>query len=165
MFQTIFDLIDIRAFSSIWYWILVLFVWRTIQRRVLVELSPRLVVQARSEPEAATLVAAALHARPVGSDLGGVARGSCVSALLVMLGFVYGFEFAQALALIYLPVFLVALLDLRAAHRAVSLDPGEPQARFLLGHHMLVQFIGFAAIGVTALYGMVRVLRAHYLGT
>lgn len=162
MIQTIFDLIDTRAFSSLWYWVVVAGVWSVVSRRVL-GVPVELVIRARHQPEAAALLRGLLPppARPGAVR---VVIVSCLLTVLVMLGFVHGVELAQAVSLIVLPLAGVWLLDLRAAHRAAGVTEAEPLVRLLLGHHFLVQFIGFAAIGIAALYGMLQVLRAHYLG-
>ena len=128
-----------------------------------------LVVRARHEALAAQqmrvlLEEVAVRLRP---GLGQVLLASCGLTVLVVLGFGHGLQLAQAIALLLVPLAAVRLMNLRAARRVAAILPGEtePVVRMLLAHHTLVQFFGFAMIGATALYGMLRVLRAHYLGS
>ena len=86
-----------------------------------------------------------------------------------MLGFVYHFEFAQAAALILVPLSLVGLLSLRAAERLEpGLQPGgldaEAVAQALTRHRFRVQLVGLMAISVTALWGMFQNLSHYYVG-
>ncbi|WP_420343581.1 component of SufBCD complex [Paenirhodobacter sp.] len=168
MFTTIFALIDTRSFSNIWYWIAVAGIWSLVSRRVL-GVPLELVVRARHEALAAQqmrvlLEEVAVRLRP---GLGQVLLASCGLTVLVVLGFGHGLQLAQAIALLLVPLAAVRLMNLRAARRVAAILPGEtePVVRMLLAHHTLVQFFGFAMIGATALYGMLRVLRAHYLGS
>lgn len=163
MIQTIFDLIDTRAFSSLWYWILVAVVWSVVTRRVL-EIPIDLALRARTEPAAEVLTRELLTWRRMRPGTVWVVVVSCALTVLLVLGFGSGFEAAQAVAMLAVPVTAVQLLDMRAARRAQSAADGAALARVLLGHHVVVQVIAFASIGATALFGMVKVLRAHYLG-
>mgnify|MGYP007008945977 CR=1 FL=1 len=174
--QNIFQLVDMRSFSSLWYWIALAVTWSTTSHWVL-GVPFDMVSRARR------------HAGPAGDDLvtltrinvarllligreAGLALSlvvSCLLSLLVVLGFVYHVEFAQAAALILVPLSLVGLLSLRAAERLEpGLQPGgldaEAVAQALTRHRFRVQLVGLTAISVTALWGMFQNLSHYYVG-
>ncbi|MFT3689209.1 component of SufBCD complex [Paenirhodobacter sp.] len=159
----IFDLIDTRAFGSLWYWILVAAAWGMVTRRVL-DVPLDLAFRARVDAGAEVLVRGLLAQRRV-PGLPRVVLVSCALTVLLLLGFGEGYELAQAVALIAVPVTLVRLLDLSAARRARAAPDGPMLAQVLLSHHVVVQVVAFAVIGGTAWYGMRQIVRAHFLGT
>lgn len=166
--QTIFDLIDMRSFSNLWYWIALAVTWSSASHWVL-GVPYDMVLRARRRGGAAaedllaiTRVNTArmtMIAREAGVGLAVVASFMLTS--LGLLGFWYRVEFAQAVFLILCPLTLVGLLSLRAAHRLEpalqlgALDP-EAVARALLRHRFNVQLIGMLAITVTAFWGMLQ---------
>lgn len=74
---------------------------------------------------------------------------------LVLLGFVYAIEFAQALLLLGFPMSLVGLLSLSTA-RLIRIEgsTGDVLQRRLMRHRLYTQIIGMFSIFVTALWGM-----------
>lgn len=176
MLQNIFQLIDMRSFSSLWYWIALAVTWSTTSHWVLgVPFDMVTRARRRGGAEGADLVALTrlnvarllVIGREAGLALSLVA--SCLLSLLVVLGFVYRFEFAQAAALILVPLSLVGLLSLRAAARLEpGLQPGgldaEAVAQALTRHRFRVQLVGLAAISITSLWGMFQNLSHYYIG-
>ena len=81
--------------------------------------------------------------------------GFFVLTSLVLLGFVYAIEFAQALLLLGFPMSLVGLLSLSTA-RLIRIEgsTGEVLRRRLMRHRLYTQIIGMVSIFVTALWGM-----------
>ena len=74
---------------------------------------------------------------------------------LVLLGFVYGVEFAQAVLLLGFPMSLVGLLSLSTARLIrVEGSQGEVLRRRLMRHRLYTQIIGMVAIFITAMWGM-----------
>lgn len=173
--QTIFDLIDMRSFSNLWYWIALAVVWSSASHWVLgvpfdmVLRARRKGGQAASDLVTITTVNVArllMIGREGGVVLSVVA--SFVLSSLAVLGFGYKMEFAQAVFLILFPLALVGLLSLRAAAR---LEPGlelgaDPEwvARALHRHRIAVQAVGMAAITVTSMWGMIQNFSISILG-
>lgn len=173
--QTILDLIDLRSFSNLWYWIALAVVWSTASHWVLgvpfdmVLRARRLGGQAAEDMMVLTAVNVR-RLRLIGQEAG-VALALMVSfvlSALVVSGFVYKVEFAQALALIAVPLAGVGLMSLRTAARlAPVLEAGatpETVAQMLAHHRVAVQALGLAAITLTALWGMFQNLRLSMLG-
>jgi hypothetical protein len=73
---------------------------------------------------------------------------------LLVLGFWYDIEFAQAVVLLFAPMMLVIWLSVRASRRILAEGgTGEPLFRRLTIHRRVVQVIGMLSITVTAFYG------------
>lgn len=158
--MTLLDLIDFRAFSSFWYWLLVCLIWvRSMghARGVPLDLLRRAEAgdgPARTALEA--LVAAEDQARArrpeafVALEVGIWSFGLTV---LAVLGLGYGQELAQACLLIALPQGMVGLVTGRAARAMAGADGAALRARlFRLNRH--VQWIGIAAVFVSSIFGM-----------
>jgi hypothetical protein len=84
---------------------------------------------------------------------------------LLMLGFVYDIEFAQALVLMLLPMNVVGLINLRAA-RAIRATEHDDHAlrRRLVRTRLYVQLVGVVSIFVTGIWGMIQNLTNGVLG-
>ncbi|WP_349290216.1 component of SufBCD complex [Rhodobacter sp. JA431] len=172
--ETIFELIDMRSFSNLWYWIALAVVWSTTSHWVL-GVPFDLVVQARRKGGQAgqdMLVLTGINTRRllrIGREAGVVLSlgASFLLSLIVMLGFGYGFEFAQAVALIALPLTVVGAMSLRTAAQIepVLARAPEPEevAALLARHRVAVQAVGLVAITVTALWGMFQNMQLSVL--
>lgn len=172
--QLIFDLIDMRSFSNLWYWIALAVTWSTASHWVL-GVPFDMVQQARRRGGQAAedmMTLTGVNVRRlvmIGREAGAmVALGAAfVLSSLVVLGFGYGIEFAQAVALLALPLAVVAGLSLRMAARiapVLARDPSpEEVARLLMRHRLRVQVVGIVAITITALWGMFQNLRISIL--
>jgi hypothetical protein len=160
--QTLFEVIDMRSFSNLWFWIGLAVVWSSVSHWILGV--PNDVIQ---------------RARKVGgeaeADLENLVRINCnrlvyisnVSGLwllgfvcfsltgLGILGFFYWVEFAQAIFLLAFPLSLVGMLSISSA-RLYQLEQssGEALYKLLNRHRLYTQVIGMFAIFVTALWGM-----------
>ena len=170
--DTLFQLINLRSFSSLWYWIALAVVWSQASHSVL-GVPFDLVLRARSHGgEAEADLAQMVHvttgrlariAHQNGLVL--VVLGSGMLSLLAVLGFGYGVEFCQALLLVVLPLALVAVMTLRtAAALAVAPLAGEALIRRLSRHRLRTQVIGVVAIFMTARWGMWQNLRLGGIG-
>jgi hypothetical protein len=169
---TVFDLIDLRSFSSIWYWIMLVAVWSMAAHWVL-GVPQDVVARARRQGgpaavELAVMLRAGIRRRmwvraPFGHWLLGLA---CFGmTVLVLLAFVYRIEFAQAVVLIVAPMGLVFALGQRLARRIAALPEGAPEVLSLLANHRaLVQAIGGLSIFATTLWGMWQNLTISMLG-
>jgi len=173
--QTIFDLIDMRSFSNLWYWIALAVTWSTASHYVL-GVPFDLIVRARRKggPVAEDmLMLTGVNVRrilSIGREAGVTLTlvASFLLSLIVVLGFVFRFEFAQAVALIVVPLSCVGLLSLRTAARLEKVLAAEPEveavARILIRHRVSVQAVGMCAICVTALWGMFQNMQLSPLG-
>jgi len=169
---TIFDLIDLHSFSSIWYWIVLVAVWSTASHWVL-GVPQDAIARARLQggqaaAELQVLLRVGIRRRmwvraSFGHWLLGLA--SFAMTVLVLLGFAYRIEFAQALVLILAPMGLVFALGQRLARRIAALPESAPEIYPLLANHRaLVQAIGVLSIFVTTLWGMWQNLTFSVLG-
>ncbi|MDS0927266.1 component of SufBCD complex [Rhodobacter capsulatus] len=173
--QTIFELIDMRSFSNLWYWIALAVTWSTASHYVLgVPFDMIVRARRRGGPVAEDmLMLTAVNVRrllSISREAGVMLTlvASFLISLIVVLGFVFRIEFAQAVALILVPLSGVGLLSLRTAARLEPVLADAPEvervARILLRHRVSVQAIGMGSICVTALWGMFQNLQLSPLG-
>ncbi len=171
----VLDLLDMRSFSNLWYWIALAVTWSTASHWVL-GVPYDMVLRARrvggmASEDLVTLTAVNVRRLlMIGRDAGmalAVVVSFLLSALLVW-GFVYHMEFAQAVVLIAGPLVLVGGLSLRTAARlepllAAGVD-ADTLGRLLTRHRISVQAVGLASIVVTTLWGMFQNLQLSILG-
>ncbi len=162
LYQMLFDLIDMRSFSNLWYWIALGVIWSSASHWVL-GVPYDMINRARRDDgqvlgDVETLVRInvdrMLHAsRNHGPLL--IGATSFMATVLGLLGFAYRVEFAQAVLMIFVPLVMLAYLSLRTC---VKIEAGEGQGEVLLrrlGRHRLsVQVLGMLSILVTSMYGM-----------
>lgn len=171
-YSTVFELIDMRSFSNLWYWIALAVVWSTTSHWVLgvpwdlVHRAGRDGGQAEEDLE--HLVRINCNRLLYISGASGLWLLMLISFLLtslVILGFVYWVEFAQAVFLLAFPMTLVGLLGLSSARiiREQRLS-GQVLRRRLMRHRITTQVIGMLAIFITALWGMYQNLTHGALG-
>jgi hypothetical protein len=161
-YQTLFEMIDMRSFSNLWFWIALAVMWSTASHWVL-GVPFDMVLRARRHGGEAQVdledivrinVNRLLYISQV-SGLWLLGLGFFVLTSLVLLGFAYGIEFAQALLLLGFPMSLVGLLSLSTA-RLIRIEgsTGDVLQRRLMRHRLYTQIIGMISIFVTALWGM-----------
>lgn len=160
----IFDLIDLRSFSNLWYWIALAVTWSSASHWVLgipydmVLRARRLGGRAEADLEdiARVNVARILY---IVNEAGVILIALLAFALttLALLGFVYKVEFAQAVFLIAAPLSVVGAMSVATARRiAAGTERGEALRRRLALHRVGVQVIGMISIFVTAFWGMLQ---------
>lgn len=161
-YRTVFDLIDFRSFSNLWFWIALAVLWSTTSHWV-IGVPFDMVVRAR---KIGGETAQDLHdlvgintrrllfiARVSGLWLIGIA--AFVFTVLIVLGFFYHVEIAQAVFLLLAPMAIVGLLSLSTAQDITKMQlEGEDLYRRLSRHRMVVQAIGMVSIFITSLWGM-----------
>ena len=171
-YQTLFELIDMRSFSNLWFWIVLAVVWSTTSHYGL-GVPFDMVLRAKrhggqTEIDLEDLVRINSNRLLFIAQMSGlwIAGFACFFlTMLVMLGFVYGNEFAQAVVLLALPLSLVGLLSLSTAQLIRSEDArGEQLRKRLLRHRLYSQIIGMISIFVTALWGMYQNLNVGPFG-
>lgn len=171
LLDNILSLIDMRSFSSVWFWIVVALFWSAVTHNVL-GVSYDMIVQARRNgghtlADLQTLVE--IHVRRMLTMVRNIGHWimafvTAVMSLIFVLAFVYGLEFAQALFLLLLPLTITRLMVLRLAFRIERERLDEDRLlRALLRHRLWVQLLGVVIIFLTAIWGMLRVMTASVL--
>lgn len=161
-YETVFELIDMRSFSNLWFWIALAVVWSSASHWVM-GIPFDMIVRARRYGDAAEADLNDLVRINTGRILyiANVAGLFLVAVVcfaltgLAILGFVYRVEFAQALFLLSFPMTIVGILSLRTARFIDSQQcRGEDLYRLLARHRTYIQAIGMLSIFVTAMWGM-----------
>lgn len=161
-YKTVYELIDLRSFSNLWFWIALAVMWSSASHWVL-GVPYDMVTRARQ------------HGGDTNEDLEDMVRinvrrllfivrvsgpwiigfAAFLITALIVLGFYYWVEFAQALFLLAAPMALVGALSLHTARKIVAKNlSGADLQRQLTRHRMVIQGIGMISIFVTALWGM-----------
>lgn len=162
IFELMQELIDLRSFSNLWFWIALAVTWSTASHWV-IGVPIDMVHRARR------------HGGRTAQDLESIAhvhvnrmlfiaRVSGVWLLgfacfglsgLAVLGFFYAIEFAQAVFLLAFPMSIVSLITLSAAARIErEQSTGEALYKRLTRCRLYIQLVGMVSIFVTALWGM-----------
>lgn len=166
---TVFEAIDMRSFSNLWFWIALAVTWSTASHWVL-GVPFDMVVRARrhggqAEADLDDIVRVNVNRLLYISGVSGLwllGLICFVLTALAMLGFVYSVEFAQAVFLLAFPMSLVWVLSLSTARQIRDEGAqGELLWKRLNRQRVWTQFIGMASIFVTALWGMYQNL-SHY---
>ncbi len=172
-YDIIHELIDMRSFSNLWYWIGLAVMWSSTSHWVL-GVPWDVVARARryDTPEYIRDFEELLRINCDRIDYiinksGLVLSGVIFFTLtvLLLLGFVYYNEFCQAVFLMLMPMSLVLVLSVRAA-RAIKHQQlkGAELYRKLYVLRLIFQMIGMLAILVTAMWGMFQNLNSNAFG-
>lgn len=171
-YTSILELIDLRSFSNLWYWIALAVVWSSASHWVL-GVPFDMVQRARraggqSETDLADITRVNVNRMLYIVRVSGLwILGFVCFALsaLATLGFWYEVEFAQAVFLLGFPMSLVGLLNLSTARLIESEgSSGELLHKRLSRLRIYTQMIGMVAIFVTSLWGMYQNLAIGVLG-
>lgn len=172
IYGTVFEVIDMRSFSNLWYWIGLAVIWSTVSHWV-IGVPFDLVLRARRKggqftKDLETLVQINCNRLIYISDTAGlwiIGIGFGLITALALTGFVYGIEFSQALFLYVFPLSIVTLLSFSAA-RAIRNNAlaGEDLQKKLGRHRLITQIIGMMAVFVTSMWGMYQNLAVGPLG-
>lgn len=160
--ETIFELIDMRSFSNLWFWIALAVVWSTASHWILGVPFDMVTRARRHRGQAAEDLDALVRINTnrllyIGNVSGLWLLGFVCFILtgLALLGFFYRVEFAQAVFLLGAPMSAVGALNLSTARLIQQQEAeGEVLWRMLTRHRIWVQAIGMVSIFVTALWGM-----------
>ncbi|CUH41711.1 hypothetical protein [Ruegeria atlantica] len=170
--SSIFELIDMRSFSNLWYWIVLAVLWSSASHWAM-GVPYDLLVRARrvggqSEQDLLDIVRINRNRMLYIVDMSGlvILALSCFFFTgLAMLGFYYGVEFAQALFLLLFPVSLVTLINIRAARKLQRIEPVlESVSKILVRCRIYTQIIGMISIVITSLWGMYQNVSIGVLG-
>ena len=162
LYTTIRELIDLRSFSNLWYWIALGVIWSSASHWVLgvpydmVHRTKREGGQALEDLETMVRINTdrmLYFSRNQGPWLVGFV--CFLVTVLGLLGFAYHSEFSQAVLFLFLPLCGLGYLSLRSA---IMVEAGEGHGdalfRRLFWHRTTVQLLGMVSIFVTSLYGM-----------
>ncbi|RDC73136.1 component of SufBCD complex [Rhodovulum sp. 12E13] len=160
LYRTVTEVIDLRSFSNLWFWIALAVVWSTASHYVL-GVPYDMITRARrdggeAEEDLRDMVRVNVNRLLHIAESAGLwllALACFALTTLAIVGFVYGIEFAQALFLLGFPLSIVFALSLRTARRIRAAD-GEGLHRVLVRHRLSVQAVGVVSIFVTAMWGM-----------
>ena len=171
-YDSIFELIDLRSFSNLWYWIALAVTWSMTSPWVL-GVPFDMITRARrqggtAQSDMETMVHINVSRLTSIADVSGVWLAGFVGfglTVLGVLGFYYAVEFAQALFLIVAPISAVGALSLHAARQVMNgQGSGDALFRLLRRHRVLVQVIGMVSILVTSMWGMYQNMQFGALG-
>ncbi|MCZ4254949.1 component of SufBCD complex [Sulfitobacter sp. G21635-S1] len=171
-YQTLFELIDMRSFSNLWFWIVLAVTWSTASHWVL-GVPYDMVLRARrqgaqAEVDLEDMVRINVNRLLFIAQVSGlwILGFACFGlTMLVLLGFVYGMEFAQAVFLLAFPLSLIGALSLSTARLIQSESAtGERLRKRLTRHRLYTQIIGMVSIFVTAIWGMYQNVALGPLG-
>lgn len=161
IFDTVLEVIDLRSFSNLWYWIALAAVWSSVSHWVL-GVPHDMIQRARREGGQAEADVEDLVRININRLLHVIDRGAWMLpgtaafwlTTLAVLAFWYDIEFAQALLLLLAPMMLVVFFSVRSSRKIMAEGgTGEPLFRRLTIHRRIVQVIGMLSITVTAFYG------------
>ncbi len=160
--KTLFEVIDMRSFSNLWFWIMLALVWSSTSHWVL-GVPFDMVVRARrhggqADRDLRDLVRINIDRLLHISGMSGVwlfGGTAFMLTVLLILGFWYWVEFAQAVVLIALPLTIIGAMRLATARRiATQPHDGELLYKRLARLRFWTQVVGMISIFVTAMFGM-----------
>ncbi|MBU2993248.1 component of SufBCD complex [Octadecabacter sp. 1_MG-2023] len=160
--NTLFEVIDMRSFSNLWYWIALAVVWSSVSHWVLgvpfdmIQKARKLGDQAEADLQ--DMVRINVNRLLYIGQVSGLVLLTFLTFALTSLGimaFFYDVEFAQAVFLLAFPMTLVGALSMATAN-VIARDQPQGEALFarLTKHRVITQFIGMFSIFVTAMFGM-----------
>ena len=171
LYRILNDVIDLRSFSNLWYWIGLAVVWSSASRWVL-GVPYEMVQRGRRQGGQTALDVETMVAINCRRVLG-LSRAAAVPiffaaafliTVIAMLAFYYNVEFAQALFFLLAPMLAVGWLNVAAAARIdAGENRGEPLYHRLLTLRRKIQVLGMSVIFVTAMFGMWRNLNMSVL--
>lgn len=172
IYVTIFELIDMRSFTSMWFWIVLAVFWSMMSHYVLgvpYDLIQR-AARIGGEPMQDVEMLVRLNTKRIlffGSTAGLIVTGFGAFALssLALLGFAYGVEFCQAMFFLGFPFAVVSILGQRSA-RLIHSDGTHGTALLarLRKHRFATQAVGIVSIFVTAFWGIFHAMSTSILG-
>jgi len=171
-YEAVFEVIDMRSFSNLWYWIALAVLWSTTSHWVL-GVPFDMVLRARrkggeAERDLEDLVRINTNRILYIGRVAGIwllAFSSAFVTALVLLGFWYKVEFAQALFFFAFPLSIIGLLSMTTARRIQHENAkGDLLYRRLARHRLYTQIIGMLSVFVTAMWGMYQNLVVGPLG-
>lgn len=172
-YDSVFELIDMRSFSNLWFWIALAVLWSTTSHWVL-GVPWDMVVRARrgGSDQSVTDLEDMVRINTnrllyIVGETGLLMAGfTCfVLTTLFLVGFIYQREFAQAMFLLGFPMSIVLLLSIRTARKIQSNGmTGDVLFKQMHRHRLATQIIGVISIFITGMWGMFQNMTAGVLG-
>lgn len=176
-YETVFEVIDMRSFSNLWYWIGLAVLWSSVSHWVL-GVPFDMILRARRMPVDAEdtspmddlhdLVRVNVRRILYIAEVSGVwlmLFGSAILTALAVTATLYDIEFAQAVLLMAVPMTILGGLSVRTARKInTSGDREKVLIRRLMTHRFVTQLIGVVSIFITAMFGMYQNLDIGPLG-
>lgn len=172
LYQVLFELIDMRSFSNLWYWVMLAVMWSSSSHWIL-GIPFDLITRARKtggalQYDLEQLVRINCDRMLFISSTAGLIMVAFLGFLLstlLMLAVVYNIEFAQAVLFLVVPMSIVSMMSLRtAALIRAGDDRGEALYRRLHRQRISTQALGMLSILVTSMFGMYQNLHIGALG-
>lgn len=161
-----------RSFSNLWFWISLAVLWSSTSHWV-IGVPYDLVMRAKRHGAEHVDDLEALVRINVNrilyiantSGLWVIGLTAALASGLIVLGFFYDIEFAQAVACLFVPMCLVGALTVRSA-RLINAGENSGPALFrrLSRHRLTTQFIGMISIFITSMWGMWQNMHIGVLG-
>ena len=172
IWQTVLEVIDMRSFSNLWYWIALAVLWSTASHFVLgvpFDLAQKAQKQGGERMrDLEDLVRINVNRLGSIAEISGLVIVAMASAGLTMLfglGVFYNVEFAQAVFLMAFPMTIIFYLNVRTAQRIQEEAPrGNDLVDTLRRHRFKTQLIGMLFIFITAMWGMYQNVATGPLG-
>lgn len=169
-FDLVTEVIDLRSFSNLWYWIVLAILWSSMSAWT-IGVPYHLVTRTRrgdAQAEIDMLVLTRMNAERniVYAETSGTwAMGFSTFILtgLFIIGWFYGVEFCQAIFLLLCPSMIVVGLGVWTSHR-LKADDYQHVPQFLRQHRTMVQMLGVVFIFITAFWGMYQNVNVGPLG-
>ena len=164
------EVIDLRSFSNLWYWIVLAILWSTLSHWT-IGVPYHLVSRARRGDEKADedmMILARMNAERMlhyADTSGTFAVGLSFFLLsgLAVTGWGYGIEFCQAIFLLICPGLIVLALGVWTSRRLQG-DGYAHVSQMLRQHRTIVQILGVVFIFATAFWGMYQNISIGPLG-
>lgn len=172
LLQTLSEMIDLRSFSNLWYWIALAVLWSSASHWIL-GVPFDMVHRARkvggqTALDLHDLVRINVNRLLYVADVAGLWILGIVCFILSSLGtlgFLLNVEFAQAVFLLLFPMSLVGVINLLTARSIYLHEPREEALyRRLATCRFAIQSIGMIFIFLTAMWGMYQNLRLGAFG-
>ena len=171
-YKTIFEVIDMRSFSNLWFWIALAVLWSTVSHFVL-GVPHDLIRRAHREGgqslhDVETMAHIYVRRLLYIARAAGVLLITVISFLvtgLLVLALFYAVEFAQAVLCLLLPMLVIGALTLRTC---LIIEIGQLTGDALLSrlgrHRITVQTIGMFSLFFTGMFGMYQNLTLGVFG-
>ncbi len=162
-YESVFEVIDLRSFSNLWYWIGLAVLWSSVSHWVLGVPHDVILRARRGKPDTALgdlhdLTRVNVNRILYIVDVSGswlTLFSSAMVTVLAITAFYYDLEFAQAVFFLFVPMVLLGVFSVRTARKIKRQDlSGEALIRQLIVHRFVTQLLGVVSIFITAMFGM-----------
>lgn len=168
-YELLNEMIDMRSFSNLWFWIALAVMWSTTSHWVLGVPYDMVIRAARNggaaQDDLEDMVRVNVNRLLYISGVSGLwllGLGCFLFTVLVMMGFVHDVQLAQAVFCLLFPLSIVGLMSLNTARRIREESWAGPELRRRLTRHRVwIQVLGMFAIFVTTIWGIYQNLTVN----